>query len=320
MKAPEKYKRIFGKIDSLGEEISWSTGISNMLEWLTWSTNDVLGVSKTKFWKLAVELSHEEQVRHGSLEEKLLFVKKRLETLTKESERPDRYDKPSSSIASPREVLRRVKFFSEDYLNKEFDIFWGLVSDDYLDAYYQTVLQGSVSITPGGRWYSHGNSGLFAYSTGIKAMQMDNLSYSPDNNLLIANELKLGGKKNKDQILKYALMYRMLVEREFIKEGTQFVLLFIGDREEDPQWSVLIDDEIKYCTASTKETLERAVKPECVAIARAATCQSTTWRALYDFNQQYVLTCESRDRQVERKLLTGFNESLSVKAFFQLND
>lgn len=47
--ARDKYIKIFGKIDSLEHQVSWSTGVSNMLEWLTWSTNDVLGVTKTKY-------------------------------------------------------------------------------------------------------------------------------------------------------------------------------------------------------------------------------------------------------------------------------
>ena len=42
MTARDRYIHIFGKIRSLAHEVSWSTGVSNMLEWLTWSTNDVL--------------------------------------------------------------------------------------------------------------------------------------------------------------------------------------------------------------------------------------------------------------------------------------
>ncbi len=313
MKASEKYKRVFGQIDNLATEISWSTGVSNMLEWLTWSTNDVLGITKTKYWKLIVQLSHDPEVRSGTLEEKEAHVKSRLENLIKESERLDRYDKPSSSVASPREALRRAKYFSEDYLNKEFDIFWGLVSDIYLDAYYGQFF----GVEPGGQWFSHGNSGLFACSTNISAMQMDNLSFNPDRNLLVANELKLGGRKNPDQILKYALMYRLLAERGFIPDDTEFVLFFIGDHVETPDWNALIEDEIRYCAASSKSTLKLAGDPKCIEVAKGAKFVSTSWSQLYDFNAQYMESLSGGSQQVERKLLWGFNEALATKAFFQ---
>jgi hypothetical protein len=313
VKASEKYINVFGKIDSLAEEIPWSTGVSNMLEWLTWSTNDVLGITKTRYWKLIVELSHDPQVRNGSLEEKEAFVKSRLSALIQESEKINRYDKPSSSVASPREALRRAKYFSEDYLNKEFDIFWGLVSDDYLDKYYRQFFD----FQPGGKWFSHGNGGLFACSTNISVMQMDNLSYNVDRKILVANELKLGGKKNKDQILKYALMYRILVDRNFIEKGTRFVLLFLGDRLEKPNWLNLIQDEIEYCRESTKSTSREALNPECIEIAQSTDFVSTTWGDLYSFNENYLLELSEKSQQVERKLLQGFNESLKTKAFLQ---
>lgn len=313
MKASDKYKNVFGEIKSLAEEISWTTGISNMLEWLTWSTNDVLGISKTRYWKLIVELSHDARVRGETLEKTEKFVKAQLDVRIRESERLNRYDKPSSSIASAREALRRAKYFSEDYLNKEFDIFWGLVSDAYLDEYYGQFFD----FEPGGKWYCHGNSGLFAYSTDITDMAMDNLSYNPNCRLLVANELKLGGKKNKDQILKYALMHRLLLKKGFIAAGTHLVLFFIGDHPESPNWQELIDDELAYCRSSGKSTSRQASRPGCVKVAESATFVSTSWSALYDFNKEYALRLSPESQQVERKLLWGFNETLAAKAFFR---
>lgn len=313
MKASEKYIRVFGQIDNLATEISWSTGVSNMLEWLTWSTKDVLGITKTRYWKLIVELSHDPKVRDGTLEEKEAFVKSHLEQLAKASEQLDRYNKSSSSVASPREALRRAKYFSEDYLNKEFDIFWGLVSDTYLDAYYGQFFD----FEPGGNWFSHGNSGLFACSTNISAMQMDNLSFNPSCNSLVANELKLGGKKNPDQILKYALMHHLLMERGFIPAETNFVIFFIGDHVEAPDWMELIDKEIRYCASSPKSTSRLASDHRCIKIARSAKFVSTSWSQLYDFNVDYIKRLSGSSQQVERKLLWGFNEALSTKAFFR---
>ena len=316
MKASDKHKNIFGEIRSLGEDVSWPTGVSNMLEWLTWSTRYVLGITKTSYWKLIVQLSHDPEVRNGSLEEKEAFVKSRLSVMIQQNDKSNRYDPPSSSVASPREALRRAKYFSEDYLNKEFDIFWGLVSDGYLDQYYGRFFDLEL----GGKWYCHGNSNLFAYSTNIIAMQMDNLSYNPDRNLLVANELKLGGKKNKDQILKYALMYRMLVDNGFILKGTRFILLFIGDHPEDPDWHQLIEDELAYCRTSNKATWKLATISECVEIAKNIQFISTSWSDLYDFNKEYMTQLSDETQQVEQKLLWGFNETLSNKAFFRSID
>jgi hypothetical protein len=156
---------------------------------------------------------------------------------------------------------------------------------------------------------------LFAYSTGIRDMQMDNLSYNPDEALLVANELKLGGNKNPDQILKYASMYRSLVQRGFIGAATRFVLVFIGDREEECDWSRLIDAEVVYCQRSTKSTSREAGQPEVVGIARDAEYASTTWGELIAFNERHLSTLDPSLQQVERKLLWGFNETLKAKAF-----
>ena len=311
MKARDKYIQIFGNIATLAEPVSWSTGISNMLEWLTWSTNDILGVTKTKYRKKIVNWSHDEAIRTADIEEKQQFVIDKINEEMAANERLSRYEGPSSSIASPREALRRAKFFSEDYLNKEFDIFWSLVSDSYLDAYYAQF----TDLNSGGQWFTHGNSGLFACSSGIKEMQMDNLSYNPNENILIANELKLGGKKNPDQILKYALMFMLLIERGFISPGTRFMLLFIGDKLEPSHWHEVIEKEMDYCEKSIKSTAKMALQPEVVELAKNAEYSTTTWSELMSFNNSYISSLTLPSQQVEQKLLWGFNETLSAKAF-----
>ncbi len=311
MKARDKYIQVFGKIETLAEPISWSTGISNMLEWLLWSTNDILGITKTQYRKKIVNWTHDEAISDCDIAEKQQFVIDKINKELLESECLSRYEKPTSSIASPREALRRAKFFSEDYLNKEFDIFWSLVSDNYLDAYYREF----VPLQGGGRWFTHGNSGLFACSTNIDAMQMDNLSYNPSENILIANELKLGGKKNPDQILKYALMYRLLLERNFISPDTRFMLLFIGDKLEPALWSELIEKEIEYCLKSTKSTAKMALNPDGLKIAKNAMYATTTWSNLISFNEKYTSSLDTQLQQVEQKLLWGFNETLLAKKF-----
>ena len=284
-----------------------------MLEWLAWSTNDVLGVTKTEYRKRIVEWSHDQIVREASLEAKHAYVAQQFKTEIERTEKTERYAPTGSGLASPREVLRRARYFSEDYLNKEFDVFWSLVSDRYLDVFYGQFTR----IVGGGAWFRHGNSGLFETSTAISVMQMDNLSYNPTEGLLVANELKLGGKKNRDQILKYALMFRLLRDRGFIAPHTRFLLLFIGDKKVEGRWQDLIAEEICFCQGSSKSTARDALHPEGIEVVRNAEYATTSWSDLMAFNEACLATLDAVAQQVEQKLLRGFNESLAAKKFMQ---
>ena len=185
-----------------------------------------------------------------------------------------------STIANPREALRRAKFFSEDYLNKEFDIFWTLVSDKYLDEFYGQF----TKIGGGGRWSTHGNSSLFQCSITHNRMQMDNLSYNETEALLVANELKLGGQTNPDQILKYAWLFKELREKKFIAPQSRFLLLFISDARQDSRWEDLIEAEVSYCKNNFKPFW---CQPDILATARSAEKASATWGDLINFNEKY---------------------------------
>jgi hypothetical protein len=312
-KASDKYINVFGRLDSLAEPISWATGVSNMLEWLTWMTSNVLGITKTKYAEQIISWIQEDAIRGRTREETLKYVRQKLVEELKRGEQSERYALPASTIATAREALRRVKFFSEDYLNKEFDIFWILVSDKYLDAFYRQFTR----IKSGGQWSTHGNSGLFHYSTGINEMQMDNLSYNETEALLVANELKLGGRKNPDQILKYALMFKRLRDKQFIVQQSRFLLLFIGGAKEDRQWGDLIEEEVTFCRSSPKSTARAACEQDVIEIARSAEHGHTSWSELIEFNKTYATTLDPQTQQVEQKLLRGFNETLSEKAFMR---
>ena len=95
------------------------------------------------------------------------------------------------------------------------------------------------------------------------------------------------------------------------------LLLFIGDRPERYDWNGLIDGEVEYCQKIDKSTLKMALHPEGMALARQAEYASTTWSELVAFNQKYMSSLDELTQQVEHKLLWGFNESLSAKAFMR---
>ncbi len=282
-----------------------------MLEWLLWGTNNVLGITKTKYRDRIIEWLDGEEAMKLNIVERKKYIAKLINDEMAISEQNRRYDRPGSSIASPREALRRAKYFSEDYLNKEFDIFWSLVSDKYLDEFYGKY----IDLKQGGKWYTHGNSGIFGCSTKINVMQMDNLSYNPDAKILVANELKLGGKKNQDQILKYSLMYKLLIERQFINQDVKFILMFFSDKIEKMNIGETIEKEIEYCYSSSKSTLKIASSDECIEIAKSTKYVALTWCDLIDFNKKYSGKLDVADQQVERKLIWGFNETLTNKAF-----
>ncbi len=304
----EKVRRLFGLLEHLDKPVLWPTGLTNMFEWLAWEPKHILGVSKNSYSKLIIEWSHEKSVQHKALKEKENHVKKKHNAECKKHEQSDRYAKQNNSIASVREAVRRAKYFSENYLNKEFDIFWALASDLYLDEFYGqfTELHGS------GEWFTHGKNMVFEKSTGTEhIMHIDNLAYNPKERILVANELKLGGRKNKDQILKYAKMFDLLRERGFILRDTRFLLLFIGSKLEDSDWDTAINMECRYC--EKKEKLQSLIKPGNIDIAKSAEYGTTTWNALMSFNNEYLKQLDSRTQQVEKKLLAGFIQTLSEK-------
>lgn len=309
MTAHEKNRKIFGSIKSLEENIPWTIGISNMVEYLLWDTKSVLGISKTQLIKLIVKWCDEKETKDLSFDEKYKIVKDRLQRMSQNSEAIEKYERGKKGFCNPREALRRTKYFSEDYLNKEFDIFLNLSSSQYLDTLYRK----HINFDKGNKWSTHGNSEMYASSTEIREMQMDNLAYNDKSKILVANELKLGGNKNKDQILKYCYMYFELVRKSFIDRDSKFLLLFIGDKHENINLSDEIEKEIVY--AKSEKKLAYLLDKDIRDLANNLSYASLTWTELIVFNESYLNNNELSE--VEQKLLIGFNQSLQEKAFLQ---
>ena len=311
MKAAEKYRRVFGSISHLKDEVSWTTGLFNMVEFLAWEPQRILGITKKQYVRQIIEWAAHPELKDKNIEEIEQSVIKKLNTKMNESEQLETYSTQTMGICHVREAVRRVKFFSEDYLNKEFDIFLSLCSDVYLDLFYQQF----ISFEPNGSWSTHGNSGIFATSTELKAMYMDNLAYNHQANVLIANELKLSGKKNPDQILKYCLMYEHLLEKGCIEKGARFLLLFIGGDALKQNKQTLIDRELALCHKRPRK-YQHLLRPELLEIVDHVEVASITWSAFIEFDNRYL--AENSVCQVEQKLLRGFDHSLQSKSFMHL--
>ncbi|PCI64154.1 MAG: hypothetical protein COB38_13005 [Gammaproteobacteria bacterium] len=309
MKASEKYTNVFGSMNHLSNKIPWTTGLSNMVEFVVWNTSSVLGVSKKEYWKQIVDWVKSDELKDLKNEDVIKVIEKRLDSIMLETEQLETYSKKSTGICTAREALRRVKYFSEDYLNKEFDIFLSLVSDSYLDMFYKQF----ISFEEKNSWSTHGNSGLFECSTKLTAMFMDNLAYNNKSNILVANELKLNGKKNPDQILKYCLMYNYLLEHKFIEKDAKFLLLFIGGKEVQYEREVELNKEIEYCKKKNRHDL---ISQPIIEKASDLLIKSITWMDMMKFNETYLEQLDSK-YQVEHKLIKGFNNSLNEKSFMQ---
>ncbi|MCG3878320.1 hypothetical protein [Psychrobacter sp. Ps6] len=312
MKAAEKYRRVFGSISHLKDQLSWTIGLTNMVEFLAWEPQRILGITKKQYVRQIIEWVAHPDMKDKNIEEIEQSVIKKLNTKMHESEQLETYSTQTTGICNAREAVRRVKFFSEDYLNKEFDIFLSLCSDVYLDSFYQQF----ITFEPSGLWSTHGNSGIFEFSAELKAMYMDNLAYNHQANVLIANELKLAGRKNPDQILKYCVMYEHLLEKGFIDKGAKFLLLFIGGNALKHNKQTLVDRELALCHKRPKK-YQHLLRPELLEIVDHLQVASITWSALIEFNQRYL--AENEVSQVEQKLLQGFHQSLKAKSFMHLD-
>lgn len=311
MKAAEKYRHVFGSIHHLKDQISWTTGLTNMVEFLAWEPKQILGITKKQYVRQIIEWATDPELAGKDVEEIEHAIIKKLNTKMHESEQLETYSTQRVGICHPREATRRVMFFSEEYLNKEFDIFLSLCSDVYLDLFYQQF----VTFKTGGTWSTHGNSGLFEASTALKAMYMDNLAYNHQSNILIANELKFNGRKNPDQILKYCVMYEHLLENGFIEKGAKFLLLFIGGDALEYNKQRLVDRELALCHKRPKK-YQHLLRQELLDIVDHLQVASLTWSSLIAFNDCYL--AENNVCQVEQKLLQGFRQSLQSKSFMHL--
>ncbi len=312
MKAAEKYRRVFGSMSHLKESMPWTMGLSNIVEFLVWEPQRILGVSKKQYVRQIIEWATAPELKDKDLEEIESVVSKKLNHKMSESEQLETYSKQTMGICSAREAVRRVMFFSEEYLNKEFDIFLSLCSDNYLDQFYGQFM----SFDQGGSWSTHGNSGIFEASTELKAMYMDNLAYNHRSNVLIANELKFNGRKNPDQLLKYCLMYEHLLKTGFIDRNAKFLLLFIGGDALEHNKQRIVDRELALCHKRPKK-YQHLLRKELLEIVEHLEVASITWPALIEFNNRYL--AKNTVCQVEQKLLQGFNQSLQSKSFMHLS-
>lgn len=303
------YTRTFGGLSSLGDQLPWTEGVANIYEHIAWYSAAILGVNKTTYWKTILTWADEPELRALPIADRITVIARRLQEEVDRNEGGSRYEKRSDTIAKPYECLRRARYFSEDYLNKEFDIFLSLASDAYVSALYERIL----GIRTVGNWSTHGNGGRLQNAT-LFDMQADNICFNGACRVVVANELKLGGSKNPDQILKYAKLFLNLSQTGLAPPGSRFCLVFISDRHQAGDWDDVLDAEIDHARRSRKPSAARLVSDEVIAVARAVSKAETTWDEMRLFNEDWAATLPPA-QVVEHKLIDGFNRSLAEKFY-----
>ena len=320
----ERFLALFDRLESIERSSPWPNGLFNMLEWLTWNTNGLLGLSKTEYWKKAVKWAFEEDLEklaqnhslssNDYLQQRLDYVERKITEEQKAAEMSGRYDKQTNHLSSPLEALRRAKYHSEDFLNKEFDVFWSLVSDHYLDTFYLQFYKFDA----GGEWASHGNGGIFYRSFNLdpNKAQLDSVSYNKKENIFIGNELKLRSKKGDEQLLKYVWIFSQLIEKKEIPSETTLNILIIGEKYSEIDLLRLVDCEIEKSKVKTGWRKLLSEDAAIISKLKETKISSVEWRDILNFNQNYLLKLDPKKNQVEYKLIDGFNRTLQLKSIF----
>ena len=289
---------------------NWTLTILDTIDFIAWRTKFLFGISKTTLYKKAIKFAL--QYKNKKEEEIIKLFEKELKKERREARVQNEYDKAKNNLyIDPEEAERRLRYFSEDILNKEFDIFINLISDEYLNTLYKKIFK-----LKRGNWNTFGNGMSFHEITkDIKKlandMQMDNLAYDTKNKILVANELKLSASKNKDQILKYYYLFEKLKEFNLIDNKTQFYLLFLSVKNEN------INTE--FAKIELEKNKNKKFKNIKLKDLEKINIANFTWFDLIDFNKKFLNNLEKTKQQTEIKLIEGFNNSLMEKYYIKKN-
>jgi hypothetical protein len=302
------------KDKKLSQKIPWTLSIQNTVDFLAWRTKQLFGISKTELIKKTIKIVCQKE----NINDEYKKVENILKNERREARVVNRYSKSKSGLyIDPDEAMRRLRYFSEDYLNKEFDIFFNLVSDTYLNTFYSKIFS-----LKNGEWSTHGNGKSFKEFTlsvdskFANILQMDNLAYNEKAKILIANELKLGAKAGKEQVLKYAYLFSKLKEFNLINKDDSFALLFIGTGEEIVTKNK-IQTEVEFLKKENKKSKQKFIDKKIITIANNMMIKNITWLDIIQFNQEFLLGLNKKTQQTEIKLLQGFNSSLREKYLIQ---
>ena len=147
-----KERLVLTKINHLKEQLPWTMGLAGLARLVTWETKNVLGVSKNELvekiigWVLEFQGERDEETGPPNEKEILEYCKKRMDGEKANSEVDELYaEKKNGLLISPMEAQRRMRCFSEEFLNKEFDMFLSLLPDHVINNYLKSFINCFIS-------------------------------------------------------------------------------------------------------------------------------------------------------------------------------
>ena len=209
-----KKRLVLTEINHLKDELPWTMGLAGLARLAAWETKNILGISKSEFiekiigWVIEIQKSNpSENLDKSRIRD---ICKKNIKTEIESAEVAKIYDKKITQdldgnklLISPMEAQRRIRCFSEEFLNKEFDVFMSLLPNRLINEYLRSFFD---RISLKSEWNVFGLSNDFETAMDIKYMYHDTLLYSHATSQVIAIELKFDTELSKNQILKYAFM------------------------------------------------------------------------------------------------------------------
>jgi hypothetical protein len=308
------------RIEHLKQRQHWPSALVSLFYYLAYRTSLLLGKSKTDLVKKVIEhvLSNQTGASPSALD---VFDKSFRLLVEKEQERAkvdQKYSRPTLDLfLTPEEALRRLRYFSEEYLNREFDIFLDLLPDAVLDAYFSLFF----SIRPGGSWNVIGNSPDFYVSRSASFMQPDTLAYNVTHGILIAVELKIDAPLQKEQILNYCRMAALLEADGLTDPGTEFKILVIsadGSRAASRGEDLIAKAKSQLaagCKGWRCNPDEAARREKRTAeVLGALELRFSSWQALGEYFAADLKRCRGVGlEQSYTKLVEGFLNSLAEK-------
>ncbi|MBT3638254.1 MAG: hypothetical protein HN531_15060 [Opitutae bacterium] len=331
-----KERLVLTKIEHLKEQLPWTMGLAGLARLVTWESKNVLGVSKNEMvekiigWVLEYQKERSDETVPPTEKEILVYCKAQIDGEMANSTVDKIYDKKKNKLLiRPMEAQRRMRCFSEEFLNKEFDVFLSLLPDhainDYLKSFFPSVCEEA-------KWNLFGLSNDFETAVSIKYMYHDTLLYSHETSHLVSIELKFDTDLSDNQLLKYAFMMADLEDKgKIAKECTHDFLVISQELKKKHKFLSrspseiremaldLIDDPLKkrYPKKPKGEVFKKKIEalvPRTRAILQDMNIHLTDWQKFGDhFAAIHDGIVRTDTNETYEKLIRGFLESLETK-------
>ena len=337
-----KERLVLTKINHLKEQLPWTMGLAGLARLVTWETKNVLGVSKNELvekiigWVLEFQGERNEETGPPNEKEILEYCKKRMDAEMAKSEVDKIYaekitkdDSTNKLLIKPMEAQRRMRCFSEEFLNKEFDVFLSLLPDHVINNYLKSFFP---SVCKEAKWNLFGLSNDFETAVSIKYMYHDTLLYSQETSHLVSIELKFDTDLSDNQLLKYAFMMADLESQGKIdKDCTHDFLVISQELKKKHKLLSKSSSELREMAISQindpskedypkkprgSEMRERidGLVPRTREILQDMNIHMTDWQK---FGEYFAIIHDkmekNRTNETYEKLIRGFLESLETK-------